>query len=538
VRLKFSGLDILVLLFTLSALPALWVGYDSLLGLPTLIALFGCCLIYFTVSRLGVSERGWRALAGGLVVFGAVIAVYFITQAGRLDYDDKFEVIFRFSGWISTVFPAVPFWKPQTNSIGTFLEGVLFLCVTLSIDAAGRLEKWTWRGVGLVLGLALILCSSRGAWLAVLAAAALWIALRWRPMRWLLVAGAVFGSSLVIWVLARGSLNAVNEIPFLPRLVTLLFNRPDRFAVIWNSLILARDFPYTGIGLGDQFSLVYSRYQMILPYVYLTYSHNLYLQVWLEQGLLGLTLWIGLIISVLFQLKLPAVEPRRIQLEAAWTGLAAILIHGVVDARMYADLWCWLPFFTLLGLLVAVPRVQRLPARTSRLQSWGLAGFLLVFIVLNPPAAFLTNLGALAQMRADLAPGLNAGQREEDLARAVDYFVGARTLTPDQVGANFRLGLIALDRHDFPGAIGYLERARRDGFRHNGLEKALGLAYTFSGRLEEGQPYLQNQVGIVDELNYWGGYFDGIQQGAVSRNAFRQSLRIQPDQPDLRRILD
>jgi hypothetical protein len=43
-----------------------------------------------------------------------------------------------------------------------------------------------------------------------------------------------------------------------------------------------------------------------------------------------------------------------------------------------------------------------------------------------------------------------------------------------------------------------------------------------------------NQIDIVNELNYWGWYFGTLGQPDASKYAYRQSLRIQPDQPNIR----
>jgi len=47
-----------------------------------------------------------------------------------------------------------------------------------------------------------------------------------------------------------------------------------------------------------------------------------------------------------------------VKYEATWIGLAAIYLHGVSDARQTQSLWCWLPFFILLGLNAALDKNQ------------------------------------------------------------------------------------------------------------------------------------------------------------------------------------
>ena len=86
-----------------------------------------------------------------------------------------------------------------------------------------------------------------------------------------------------------------------------LFIRPDRLDVYQGSLALIEDVPFTGSGLGGQFAMQYSRYVLLIQVPFLTYSHNLYLEAWLEQGIFGMLalvcLGIALALTVFRQLN-------------------------------------------------------------------------------------------------------------------------------------------------------------------------------------------------------------------------------------------
>lgn len=538
---RLSSLDFLVILFALSAIPALFIGYDQFQGIPTLLALAGGCLIYFWVSRQAAKPHWWRWIAGGLVGLGCLVSVYFVTQAGHLEYADKVEAIFRLSRRIARFFPAIPLWRPHTNSMAIFLEGIFLLCVPLMMSKAGKTQKWAWRGAFFVIGLAILLSASRGAWLALLFVFTVWLAYRWVPMRWLLLFLGVAAVCLGGWAINRGSVNSIYEIPLLSAVLKPIFNRPDRLEVIWNSYLLAKDYPLTGIGSGDQFDLVYSRYQLYMPYVFLTHAHNLFLQIWLELGLGGLVIWVALATIIVTGLWTNPVSTRRIRTEAVWAGLATMLAHGIVDSRMTQDLWCWLPFFVLLGLLSA--RASSRP-RNPVLDGWrgffmqGLrwaplvSSLVAVIIALspNPITAVLTNLGALSQTRADLSKDISGAQKSANLQRAKKNFQRALVYQPEQRGANYRLGLIALEEYQFEQAIHYFERARPADSGHTGLKKALGLAYTFSGEVEEGRPWLVGQVDIVNELDYWGHFFSALQMAEAAQSAYLQARLIRSGQ--------
>jgi tetratricopeptide (TPR) repeat protein len=197
---------------------------------------------------------------------------------------------------------------------------------------------------------------------------------------------------------------------------------------------------------------------------------------------------------------------------------------------MTEDIWCWLPFFVLLGLMAGASSMERrdpLPWYLRYAPAYAAAAAAFIALAPNPIAAVSTNLGAVYQAQADLSSSLSAKQKEEYLEQAGRHFQRSLTYQPDQIGANYRLGLIALEKYDFQQAIQYFQQAHPEGSGHTGLNKALGLAYTFSGRLEEGTPLLKDQIDIIKELNYWGWYFGTIQKLEASQNAYTQADRIE-----------
>jgi hypothetical protein len=54
------------------------------------------------------------------------------------------------------------------------------------------------------------------------------------------------------------------------------------------------------------------------------------------------------------------------------------------------------------------------------------------------------------------------------------------------------------------------------------------------GELEEAQTLLVDVPGIVEELNIWGGWRGTQQQPEQSLNAYRTSLLLEPNQPEVR----
>jgi O-antigen ligase len=534
-------LDIAITIFVASAIPALTIGYDWHLGLTTLEALIGGLILYWLVSRLASQPEIWEIVAGGLVLVGGILGMYFVSQAGHLEYAEKVEAISKMVGVLARFTPDLAVWKPQTNSVAVFLEGIFFASIGMAALKKKQRTRWIWICLTVAIGLGLLFSASRGAWLAILGAGCIWLAFYWRPARWFLLAGVGALFVLVIYVITRGSIEAINNIPVFSSVLGPLFIRPDRLEVYRNSIALIEENPFTGIGLGNQFGLVYSRYELLLPYVFLTYSHNLFLEVWLEQGLFGVAALVGLFAALGIFIPKGFQNADRYRAEAVWVGLIAIILHGVTDARVYDDLWCWLPVFILLGLLAALYR-NKDTGRLKRLAWVPLAavgillmGFVLVFSPIN--AAWPGNLGAENQQWADLNPFLSNAQRQVFRDRARLFFQQSLAISPNQRPANLRLGIMSLERLDLEPAVNYLVRAHQADPTHKGAQKALGLAYAFGGSFDQAIPLLTDQLNIVDELNYWGWFFEQQNIKDVGLNAYKCSLLIDPKQNKIREII-
>lgn len=535
---RLTALDLPLVLFWLSAWAGLWPAYDRALCWRSLVALSLGTLLYFLVSRGTLAAGRWRATATALVLAGLLLALYFVTQYGHFGYEEKVPVISRLGEALSRVIPAFVVWGPMPNSIAAFLEGTLFLTVALALTT----HRSGWRlGLGVgggLLALALLMTASRGAWLAVAAGVLLWAAFHWRPARWLAVTGALGAGGLVAYVLLRHDILVLDQIPLVNRTIAPLFIRPDRLHVYRNSLYLIQDFPFTGIGLGGPFALVLSRYALLIQSPFLTYSHNFYLETWLELGLPGLVALTWLMAALFQQAGTGAAAAEELLYQGTWVGLAAIFIHGLTDARQYVDLWCWLPWFVLLGLNAA--RRLRHPVTALRARWWipaGAVALLLVAVVIACwplPAALAANQGALLQARADLAPALDEAQRVTLRAQAVTHYERALTCAPQQRTARQRLGILALNNNEFATAVAQLEQAWQADPANTTTRKALGLAYVWTGTLEQAVPLLQDSPDIVNELNGLGWWRSTQNQVALALNAYHVSLLLNPDQPTLR----
>jgi tetratricopeptide (TPR) repeat protein len=348
----------------------------------------------------------------------------------------------------------------NSNVIG----GVIAAFIPLQIGAlhsAPRSVRLALPALSLV---GLILSVSRGAWLALTLAALMWLAWRLLSRR----AGSLRQARLVwLGVTLIGAAALVSVLLLTPlgdRLLGLGGDRP----LIWrNSLDLASDYAFTGFGLGS-FEMAYASYALLTHVGHTFHAHNLWLDVWLGQGLLGVVALAGLLLNAVRPRA--AASPWRLP---ALTALAVILIHGLIDDAFYGYGGAAMSLLLIPIALAARPGADDTGGRARAqpaLAAWAAAGLALVVSVITPAgrALWVADFGALAQTRAELplyhwpdVPLQDALRQSGgvDLSGAEKDYITSLALDPLNAPANRRLGQIELARGDYAAACGHLSAA-------------------------------------------------------------------------------
>ena len=429
--------------------------------------------------------------------------------------------------------------------MATLLEGLIPLGIALMVTYRSR----AWRAISGaatgVMALAVLVAASRGAWVALLAAILLGLASRRKQVFIVLILAALAGFVALGGYLLLVENAALQSIPLIGPLLYQLFARPDRLEVYQGSLRLIQDFPFSGIGQGNVFAMIYSQYVLLIRHAFLTYSHNLYLTIWLEHGLLGIIGVCGLAVA-LARLVIRGSRKKAGDFslfQGAWVGAVAILIHGLFDARQYVDLWAMWPLFLLLGLAVATASIkdEKKTGGTLYSRRWAWAALLLVIglgATWRPLAAMAwSNWGAIRQIKAELIADLPQDTREAHLRASVAGYNRALKLNLNNRTANLRLGNLAVTAGRYDEGIAHLETVWRASPEDPTACKALGLAYAWEGRIDEAAELLRNTKDIVAELNTWGGWHRSEGRRQVAANAYRTSLALEPDQPQVQESL-
>jgi cytochrome c-type biogenesis protein CcmH/NrfG len=529
--------DFFVILFAVSAVLGTLTAYDRPLAYNFLIPILASMILYFITSHLIMSSRSARRIGVALLAAAVFVALVFILQFDYQNYAHTPNLIRRL-GRFTTRLPNLNMTMPHPNAVATFLEGLVPMGFMLLVSR----HRLRVRLIGLVSLLiifyALLLTFSRGAFIAIVIVVVIAVSLR-SP-----IVGIFVGLCVAILAISFLSIENLRHLNFIE---DALYWASQRLVLYQNSLYVASDYLVTGIGLGSGFAMVYSRYGLLIPVPFLTYTHNLALAVWMGQGLLGLVALVGLVASFyLFIFRVMRVSFPRKVFFGAWMGVTAMLIHGLSDAREFVEIgWLMPTLFLLIGLTMAAGRLamsessnQEIAAHPSRFR---FAPALVVLVLLiggavifnrQLSAAWNTNLGALQETEGELAPDLSNEQRLAYYESARSYYRDALAADENWSNANRRLGNLNVKLEDFGDSVSFLERAFAREPVNPAAIKGLGLAYTWVGRIDDAARtfnLMPDPPGMAEELDVWGFYRSQEGDDLLSAYAYETSLALRGD---------
>jgi putative inorganic carbon (HCO3(-)) transporter len=319
-----------ILLILLLVPMALWVAIDREAAMPQALRLVLGVLLFYSVAHATEEPGQRRALAIGLTGVGVLLALAapFVTELPGLTT-------------LARLAPAEVAGSVNPN----VLAGALLLAMAFPLSALLFYHRGQSLGAVLVAALSvavlltvLALTRSRGAVMGLVAMVLVLAACRWH-YGWLLAPAALIGVILLIEVSGPG---ALLDAPISAGSIGGMDLRLE----IWSRAKYAlEDFPLTGIGIGNFGQVVNLLYPLFLigTDTVVTHAHNLYLQVGLDLGLIGLSAWLAVcLLALAGAWSLWRKGRARGDIGAAALGAAlvaaqaAVGVHGLTDAIMWS----------------------------------------------------------------------------------------------------------------------------------------------------------------------------------------------------------
>ncbi len=299
-------------------------------------------------------RRELERLVWLMVASGTLVALYGVAQAaagleGNLVWIDEEE----FSNITLRVWSTLD----NPNVLSEYLLLVIPLAAAGAYTAKSRRGKIASALCAGAMLLCLVLTWSRGGWLGLAIGAALFLVLMDRRFIPLGLVGAV-------------GLLAILPDSIMARLMSVgdLSDSSTSYRVyIWMASInMLRDYWLCGFGTGTAaFQSVYPKYSFNA--VYAPHSHNLFLQVFCENGILGLIALLGTFCSAVLTLgrTMTAAKDKRTRVQAAalMASLAGFAAQGMTDYAFY-NYRVTLMFWTVVGIAAALYNIAMKEART------------------------------------------------------------------------------------------------------------------------------------------------------------------------------
>lgn len=232
------------------------------------------------------------------------------------------------------------------------------LAVTVAGPAFPRRHRLAAGLALLVIIGVLLLTQSRGGLLAFLIMLLTLLILRWR-WGWVLPLAAIAGVALAQLL---GLLNLHAQM----QNTDLAIVAQERLEIWSRALAMLRDFPLTGIGMGTFGQVLDLLYPLFLfPPGKVPHAHNLFLQVALDLGLVGLAAWVAILLLVT-RAAWHVYRAGRSQCDTWLTSLGtgllcsqvALIAHGLTDAVTWGMVRPAVLVWALWGLTVASWRLS------------------------------------------------------------------------------------------------------------------------------------------------------------------------------------
>ncbi len=239
------------------------------------------------------------------------------------------------------------------NVLGEYILLVLPVTIALMWRKKGIFAKIVYGGMAAVMGLALVLTFSRGCWIGIMAAAAMFVTF---------AAGKLWGLMLLVlpvipMILPESIINRFASIGDMKDSST------SYRVYIWMGTIhMLKDFWISGIGPGTEaFTQVYPFYSysaIVAPH-----SHNLFLQIMVESGILGIVAF--MVLMIVFMKKLMAgyqVQGKFGELSVLLAGIgsavAGFLVQGLFDNCFY-NYRVFMIFWSVIAIGIAAYNIAK-----------------------------------------------------------------------------------------------------------------------------------------------------------------------------------
>lgn len=356
---RTDGMGFMVVLLLLIYLMAAVTSFAPLKSITIWAVYFAFMTFYFVVINTVKTAKQLKVILTVFCLSGFLVCLY-----GILQYVFGWNVT---QAWIDEeMFEDIKMRVYSTlenpNVLGEYILLVIPVCIALMWKKKSFLAKLVFAGMAAVMGVTLILTFSRGCWLGLMFAAAVFVTF---------AAGKLWGLAIPVlpvipMVLPESIINRFTSIGDMGDSSTSY-----RVFIWMGTLLMLKDFWLSGIGPGTEaFTQVYPFYSY--SSVVAPHSHNLFLQVLVESGILGILTFLTLIILFVKQLcvghqAFGKGHTLSVVLVGIGAGVLGFLVQGMFDNCFY-NYRVFMIFWSVLALGSAAALIAKNEAALTEVQ--------------------------------------------------------------------------------------------------------------------------------------------------------------------------
>lgn len=347
-KLRSTILDYFVVLFGMVLLYSFITSYTPGSSMLALLIHMAFIVFYFILVNTIKTRQQLYVLAALLVLSTTVTSLYGLYQLKTVGATSE--------AWVdTTLFEDIKARVGSTfenpNVLGEYLVLIIPVAIAMLWGQKSWISKLIILGLTAIMLGCLVYTYSRGAYVGLILAFALFAVLRDR--RFIIL--GVIGLLMLPFVLPASVINRFASIGNLNDTSSFY-----RISVWLGSLRLAQDYWLSGIGLGlEPFKLVYPKYSFSAAYAH--HSHNIYIQMLIETGIAGLLMFFA-IIAVYYKAMLAGFYKTRDRFISTFmiaiaSGMAGYLAQGMVENiwynnRVLLTFWVMLAFGMIAKALI------------------------------------------------------------------------------------------------------------------------------------------------------------------------------------------
>lgn len=301
-------------------------------------------LSYFIVINVVTSKKQLKTILYILTVVATLTAIYGIYQ---YVFGDVYAQAWLDSEMFEDIKMRVYSTLENPNVYGEYLLLVIPMMVGLLWTEKGWKKKIFLFACVCISGLALVLTFSRGCWLGILFALAILAVIIDKRFVWL---GVVLLLSFP-FILPDTIINRFMSIGNMQDSSTSY-----RVYIWMGTLAMLKDYWLSGVGMGiTSFNTIYPLYSY--HNISAPHSHNLYLQVVVEYGIVGFITMVGVMYNYFKEIVRSLNAKKNIVLSGLMSGMLGFLLQSMTDHTWYNYRVVFM-FWIIIGLSMVASEIN------------------------------------------------------------------------------------------------------------------------------------------------------------------------------------